>query len=66
MATGFNTGSGSRSSAGSGDNGGLRVLIVSADDRTMKDRLDGNDYVGMIGTLLCSLLCYVMCTLLLY
>ena len=59
MATGFNTGSGSRSSAGSGDNGGLRVLIVSADDRTMKDRLDGNDYVGMIGTLLSSMLCHV-------
>ena len=25
----------------------------------MKDRLDGNDYVGMIGTLLSSMLCHV-------
>ena len=26
-------------------------LLVSADDRTMKDRLDNNDYVGMIAVL---------------
>jgi hypothetical protein len=35
-----------------GDNGGLKVLIVSADDREMKDRLEDNDYVGMTAVLL--------------
>jgi hypothetical protein len=37
---------------GKGDNGGLRVLIVSADDREMKERLEDNDYVGMTAVLL--------------
>jgi hypothetical protein len=36
----------------SGDNGGLRVLIVSADDREMKERLEDNDYVGMAAVLI--------------
>ena len=38
-------------STGSGDNGGLRVLLVSADDRAMKDSLEEADYVGTMAVL---------------
>ena len=38
-------------STGSGDNGGLRVLLVSADDRVMKDSLEEADYVGTMAVL---------------
>ena len=37
---------------GPGDNGGLKVLVVSCDDREMKDRLEDNDYVSMTAVLL--------------
>ena len=36
---------------GKGDNGGLKVLIVSCDDREMKDRLEDDDYVSMTAVL---------------
>ena len=35
-----------------GDNGGLKVLIVSTDNRPMHHRLEDHDYVGMSGVLM--------------
>jgi hypothetical protein len=36
---------------GGGDNGGLKVLFISTDDREMKDRIEDNDYVAMTAVL---------------
>ena len=53
-----------KGSVGQGDNGGLRVLLVSTDDREIKDHLKDNDYVGMVAVLLfdyakvCLFLCF--------
>jgi hypothetical protein len=35
-----------------GDSDGLKVLIVSSDDRHMHEKLEDNDYIGMTAVLL--------------
>lgn len=41
----------SRFKRASGDNKGLKVLVVSVDDRLVNSKLDSNDYVSMVAVL---------------